>query len=484
MYTMDPEVIGQGTYGCVHRPPMKCKREQDYTNTVSKLMDSKNANKELSEFALIDKADQDNAIYLGKPTKCNVSNTLQNQNAITKCSSSFSVNKINSYSLLLMKYGGLDLAQFGKTVYKWEKTSNNVRAIELFWIEVVRLFYGIKIFHDNGFIHHDLKHQNIVYNQEENRINFIDFGFMTQKKKVINAAKNSKYWLSDNHHWSFPLENVFWNKNAYMKYTNNATARADASKLAKSIGTNCYAFFQTIVPVNYPKSDLNKLIIMTGTRTIDLMNDFHRSKYNEFLEKSVDTIDSYGLGMGLTYVLQRSKHLLPSELYENLYNLIMEMTNPNLFARLTPDQLLAKYEDILENSGLLQKHNKHIENHLAVDGKPSSSSKAPPITEISGKEFLVIPKDIPKLNVEITRQCPDGKEFNPLTKRCIKTCKHGYSRTAEFKCAKNKTRKASVKICPPGKQRNPITNRCVKDCKSGYLRDKMFKCKRTGNPFE
>lgn len=481
MYMMDPEVIGQGTYGCVHRPPMKCKRDQDYTNTVSKLMDAKNANKELSEFELIGKSDQQKELYLGKPTKCKVSNTLQNQNAIVKCSSTFSVNKINNYSLLLMKYGGLDLEQFGKNVYKWEKTSNNVRAIELFWVEVVRLFYGLKVFYDNGFIHHDLKHQNIVYNQEDNRVNFIDFGFMTKKKTVINSAKKSDYWLAENHHWSFPLENVFWNKNTYMKYTNNTIARADARSLAKSIGTKCYAFFRSIVPVNYHNPELNKLIVMTGTRSIDLMNDFQPSKYNEFLEKSVDTIDSYGLGMGLTYVLQRSKHLLSPELFENLYNLIIEMTNPNLFARLTPDQLLANYEDLLETSGLLQKHNKHIENHLAVDGKPSNKA---PITEISGKEFLVIPKDIPKLNVEITRQCPDGKEFNPLTKRCVKTCKQGYSRTAEFKCAKNKTRKASVKICPPGKQRNPITNRCVKDCKPGYLRDKMFKCKRTGNPFE
>ena len=33
--------------------------------------------------------------------------------------------------------------------------------------------------------------------------------------------------------------------------------------------------------------------------------------------------------------------------------------------------------------------------------------------------------------------------------------------------------------CPEGKERNPKTKRCVKKCKSGYVRDKTFKCKST-----
>ena len=37
--------------------------------------------------------------------------------------------------------------------------------------------------------------------------------------------------------------------------------------------------------------------------------------------------------------------------------------------------------------------------------------------------------------------CPEEKEYNPSTKRCVKKCKSGYSRDRSFKC--KKTRAAS-----------------------------------------
>lgn len=49
------KVIGQGTFGCVHKPQMKCKDKERIDETiVSKLMTRENANQELSEYALID----------------------------------------------------------------------------------------------------------------------------------------------------------------------------------------------------------------------------------------------------------------------------------------------------------------------------------------------------------------------------------------------------------------------------------------------
>ena len=36
------------------------------------------------------------------------------------------------------------------------------------------------------------------------------------------------------------------------------------------------------------------------------------------------------------------------------------------------------------------------------------------------------------------KKCPPGKELNPKTNRCNKTCKQGYTRNAQFKCIKMK----------------------------------------------
>jgi hypothetical protein len=76
--------------------------------------------------------------------------------------------------------------------------------------------------------------------------------------------------------------------------------------------------------------------------------------------------------------------------------------------------------------------------------------------------------------------CPEDKERNPKTGRCVAKCKPGYTRDADFKCIKIRQPrividKATV-ACPEGKERNPKTRRCVAKCKPGYMRDGEFKC--------
>ena len=43
-----------------------------------------------------------------------------------------------------------------------------------------------------------------------------------------------------------------------------------------------------------------------------------------------------------------------------------------------------------------------------------------------------------KVVVSSRNLCPSDKEFNPLTKRCIKKCKPGYARDEQFKCKKDR----------------------------------------------
>jgi len=84
------------------------------------------------------------------------------------------------------------------------------------------------------------------------------------------------------------------------------------------------------------------------------------------------------------------------------------------------------------------------------------------------------------------KPCPASKELNPRTNRCVNKCPPGTMRDSRFRCVKpTGTRKIAVaaarangKICPPGKpDYNPKTKRCVKSCPSGKKRDPgTFKC--------
>ena len=468
------DVIGEGTYGCAHRPPMKCQNEPVRNkNDISKLMTSANAAKELKEFALIDAADKRKQFYLGKPSKCAPDRILSNIRSISKCpSGKFDPVKMDDYSLLVMKYGGQDLEQFGEDVRTWTKTKENVDAIELFWLEVVRLFYGLKVLHDNNVVHHDLKQQNIVYDRATNRANLIDFGFMEKKSTRIYAAKLSASWLGNKHHWSFPFEAVFWNKDDYMMAARRGKNERTYKEFADSVATNCGYFFISTLPVRFIKlHQKNAIKTMTaGAFQNVLAFEPTDEAYDRFIDKSFDTVDSYGLGIALIFVLHRSKHLLSDEFYRNITDIIVDMLSPGVFLRSTPDQLLAKYEDILTTSGLLEKHNKHIENHLIAD-KVSAEMKV--AAEIADSTAPAVPAATDALmhNTEIVRDCPEGKEFNPLTKRCVAVCRPGLVRDPGFKCVK-----PTDAGCPDGFELNPRTRRCVKACKAGHVRNAEFKC--------
>ena len=151
-------------------------------------MTDENASGELNEFKLIKKADKKENFHLGKPTSCKVENNIDNNLAIRNCSG-FEPDLIDNYSLLLLKYGGDDLLKFSKQIKELSSNDANTRMVEHFWLEVSRILFGIKILHDNENIHHDLKHLNIVYNKDKKRINFIDFGLMTTKSKIIKKCK-------------------------------------------------------------------------------------------------------------------------------------------------------------------------------------------------------------------------------------------------------------------------------------------------------
>ena len=95
---ISPKKVGEGSYGCVHNPPLKCKNKpyNSDTNKVSKILTRKNANSELKEFKLIQEADKKEDFHLGKPGSCFPDTNLDNKFGIDECNR-FDSNDIDKY---------------------------------------------------------------------------------------------------------------------------------------------------------------------------------------------------------------------------------------------------------------------------------------------------------------------------------------------------------------------------------------------------
>ena len=87
VYISKYKLIGQGTYGCVYNPALKCKENINTTKKLAKLTFSDTAEDELREYAHISKADPNNKYYLGVPEVCTFDDTDENIKALrySKC---------------------------------------------------------------------------------------------------------------------------------------------------------------------------------------------------------------------------------------------------------------------------------------------------------------------------------------------------------------------------------------------------------------
>jgi serine/threonine protein kinase len=463
-----PDVIGEGTYGCVHKPSLKCKDEpsMNYDNKVSKVLLSEDAVDELSEYEKVDDADKSADFYLGRPEECDIDNkNVFNLRAIQKCKIGSDVlADLENHSLIIMGNGGNNVDQYVKSMKKFPISQENKRTCELFLLESLRLFTGLLRFKEKDLVHHDLKPQNVVYNEEANRLNFIDFGLMQSKKKILDEAKKSKYEFSI-FHWSFPWELLYLDKNKYeeLKKKSELDRKSEfgiiiqkfVNRTDEKIPNGMHTFFAYALDPDIPRDEYRILRTAFFNDYYAFLNSVDRMDYTTFAEKSVDTIDSYGIGFTMKYWIMNAKKHLDKTFGDKLETFFYNMITPNLDRRLRIEDALREYEAIIHDSGLLEKYNKAIIDHLVKDAPKSASPKIKeienfnfekePTSEFKGspaeKLLNTAPPDYKPDEALVQADpgaCPEGKERNPKTKRCINICKPGYSRNSDFKCVSNR----------------------------------------------
>jgi serine/threonine protein kinase len=439
--------IGEGGFGCVHRPSLKCKDKpkMNYKNKTSKILLKSEALKELNEYKELQKIDKSGEFYLGVPEKCAPDGSLASNNDAFKMCEMSNIYLMNETDLFIMQDGGQNMSQYIFEMRHWDLSKPNLKKCELFLLETLRLFRGVLTFNENGLVHFDLKPQNIVYNEETNRLNFIDFGLMRKKEKLLKTSKNSSF--SKRFWFNYPWEIEYLNRSKFLKLKNKMNEHKAILEYTNKItlmtkeGTHEYkhvnTFMKYILETKQKKyNDLLNLYKHFYTNDLKDQN----FTYDIFSKKLVDTIDSYGLGFTLLYWLRISARffLLLGDKYKTMINdleiCFTQMIHPWQSVRSEIGEAIFDFEEILKDSGILEKHNKQIVNHVLVSENTSVYKKDIKVEVDVPKNFKI---DDKLVNLE-PNDCPDGKERNPKTNRCVNICKEHYYRNPDFKCVSSK----------------------------------------------
>jgi serine/threonine protein kinase len=470
--------VAEGTYGCVYRPPIKCKTGKKYTTgKVSKLMTRRAAKKEIEEYKFIKIVDKKKQFYPGPPIDCEVDEIdAAREMAQGECKLFNENPNINDYKLLIYNDGGYDLEKFTKMHLDSYLAPNQQEQTDLFFFNAFNLFEGLRLFLKNDLLHHDIKPQNIVFDPATYRFNYIDFG-LAEKKSVL-ASEIISETTYENFHWSYPLEFGFLNysKNYYFKRINKrdlTNIKLEFIRLMPSATniSNLYnikptSFRTTFGYMENRLGHFDQRIFIESV--FDGLNRYNIQSYSRLVRKLLVNTDIYALGFTMNHMINcfYDKGALLEDEYIQYSKLFNEMFHPNvdIRTRFNIDDYATWYSEILKNTGVLTRLGKNI-----VDGK------------------------IVNVAVPVTKTCPDGKELNPATKRCIKVCPPNYYRDATQKCKKNKVidlesdsdfsinamileNQLSSKVCREGKELNLVTGRCRNVCKPGTIRNKKGNC--------
>ena len=443
---MDPQYANNGTYGCVMRPGVACKRKvSNDKNTVSKLFIKKPSKDEevVLHHKIIDAIDPEGIFTVKLLDNCNIKKDLFPQDEINKCRN-FPLKKktsTKSFPQILYEYGGHDLLQASRR-FPFE---------ELF-LALEAAFKGIMIMGEKGFGHIDLKPENMVYNNETGKLSIIDFGLAT---KLDDLYVEDNLYIFEHEYMYFPPEFSVIANEWINEEDDKVDEKQNRMQLLKRVrnlndGTNDPVIRGIFQEVNrYPEGTFTNLyqpkkvdVYMLGASIIDLL-------YHSMAHGNMNYQKNHKFYVGVLELTKKMLAYYPND-------------------RITPSEAYKEYKDVVK----------------LITVVPPSPVKPSPSRIIKTKSVRR-PKE---------KECPPGKVLNPVTKRCVtikvpkepkvKECPPGKVLNPVTKrCVKVKEPKEpKVKECPPGKVLNPVTKRCIKVREPKVLKEKKAKSPKELEP--
>jgi len=383
-------VVGEGTYGCVVKPSLKCNDLNNhpvdgYENKLSKIMERDSAYEEFEETNKLSTIKGIERFIVSAPHICRPKLNSRFNETIKKCkgpSIRENINKPNKLRLLIVEDGGVDLFNLQKKFIPSMSFDN----IRIFLTEISTLIRGLIFFRANGIIHHDIKADNMVYNIETGHARFIDFGLMTSKDDFINGSSLN---MSD-------------------------------------LAVSCRHF--------PPETSCRNIESFNTMKKCEPYSKF--ISYRKFINKTADTFDSYGFSTCLselfnviskTNAFKYSSNNRANEFLGEAYDLFREYCIRDIVNRRSNlIYLVDSYDTLLRDYNIYSKSKPSPEKSAVELSKSISLSQR---LNKSPEQCAIIPSTQP------LKPCASGKERNPATNRCVKLCNGSRQyRNKKFRC--------------------------------------------------
>jgi hypothetical protein len=210
------------------------------------------------------------------------------------------------------------------------------------------------------------------------------------------------------YHWSYPFEFHFLNQYTYDEFAEKSTKEKEEyyQSIIYDIISNhdnesanaITGFYSFIFDNQFGSSDFKQY--MAGFYQT-LVSEIIPGNFETFAKKSLRSVDVYGTGIALLYLLKRTKHLLSEKMHTDLYELGRNMVSSKLSKRETTEDVLLNYENILTEHGLMSKYNIHFMGHTIEEGNLLPKHIEDSLNSIKMKDVLLNKEELEKNAVTI-----------------------------------------------------------------------------------
>ena len=213
------KLIGKGSYGCVFKPAIKCKKKK-YTihkNKISKVFINNDSSKhELKINQAVQKiSNYKEWAYIWKkgctPPKYE---EIKNTSDIKKCLKKIKKKKkdYNKKSYMLLgHYGGISFSKYCEKLIK-KSTFRTIKEFTKVFLKLFRLlhniFLGISELNKHGISHQDLSNSNIMF--KKNQCYLIDFGLSCRYTDMKSYKERSRKQISGSRIYDpYPFDYIY-----------------------------------------------------------------------------------------------------------------------------------------------------------------------------------------------------------------------------------------------------------------------------------